>query len=56
MDYITDAKSTHKCAYEECRCQIPYTRDYCSDFCSDADEVDEVELECECKHPPCALD
>jgi hypothetical protein len=56
MDYIIDAESKHKCAYEECRCQIPSTQEYCSEYCSNADEVDEVELQCNCKHTPCVLD
>ena len=23
MDYITDIESRHKCAHEQCQCQIP---------------------------------
>jgi hypothetical protein len=56
MDYVIDAESKHKCSYEECQCQIPSTQEYCSDYCSNADEVSEVELQCNCNHPPCALD
>ena len=56
MDYITDIESRHKCAHEQCQCQIPSTQEYCSDFCSDADDIEEVELQCDCKHSPCALD
>jgi len=56
MDYITDAESRHKCGHEQCQCQIPSTQKYCSDFCSDAEVVHEVELQCGCDHAPCALD
>ena len=55
MDYITDAESKHKCAHEQCECVIASTQKFCSDFCSDAQSVDEVELQCGCDHPPCAL-
>ncbi len=50
MDYITDGETRHRCAYEQYECQVPSTQEYCSDFCSDADDVDEVELQCVCKH------
>lgn len=56
MGDITETASRHKCAYVECKCQIPSTQKYCSDYCSNADGVVEVELQCECKHAPCALD
>lgn len=55
MDYITDIEARHKCAHEQCQCQIPTTLEYCSEFCEEVDKVDEVELECECKHKACAL-
>ena len=44
MDYITDVESRHKCAHEQCQCQIPSTQEYCSDFCSEAEDIEEVEL------------
>jgi hypothetical protein len=56
MDYIIDAESKQKCAYEECQCEVPFGQEYCSDYCSEADEVGETELQCDCKHAPCALD
>ncbi len=55
-DYITDIESRHKCAYEECKCQIPSDQKYCSDYCSDAAEVHEISLQCDCQHAPCALE
>lgn len=55
MEYIMDIDTRHKCAYEHCQCQIPITQEYCSDYCSDADDIEEVELQCDCKHEPCAL-
>ena len=55
MEYIMDIDTRHKCAYEHCRCQISITEEYCSGYCSDADDIEEVELQCDCKHEPCAL-
>jgi hypothetical protein len=43
MDNIIDAKSKNKCAHEECNCEVGFGQQYCSDYCSDADEIDEVE-------------
>jgi hypothetical protein len=56
MDYITDVESRHKCAYEQCQCQISSTQEYCSDYCEAADDVEEGELQCDCTHASCALD
>jgi len=56
MDYITDVESRHKCAYEQCQCQISATQEYCSDYCEAADDVEEGELQCDCTHSSCALD
>jgi len=55
MTEITDIGGQHKCAYELCECQVSTLNTYCSDYCSDADDEQEVELQCDCKHPPCAL-
>jgi hypothetical protein len=55
MDYITDIESRHKCAYEQCQCQIPSAQEYCCEYCSEADDVNEVELQCDCKtHSMCS--
>jgi hypothetical protein len=40
------------CAHEPCQCTVPPGQKYCSDFCKDAG-ADEVEIACECNHPPC---
>jgi len=56
MAEIIDVGGQHKCAYEQCQCSISSLEEYCSDYCSDADDVDEVEIQCNCEHPPCALD
>jgi hypothetical protein len=56
MDYITDAKAQHKCAHEQCMCQISTAQEYCSEFCAEADDLDEVELQCACGHPACSID
>lgn len=55
MDYVIDAKSKRKCAYEQCKCEVSLGQNYCSDYCSEADEIHEVELQCDCGHAPCAL-
>jgi hypothetical protein len=56
MHHNTDGKNVRKCAHEECRCPVPPPEDYCSDYCSDADDVAKVELQCNCGHPSCGLD
>jgi hypothetical protein len=56
MADIIDVGGQHKCAYSQCECQISTLETYCSDYCSDADDQEEVEVQCDCKHPPCALD
>lgn len=55
MAEITDIGGRHKCAYAECECQVSTLDTYCSDYCSDADDAQEVEVQCDCKHVPCAL-
>jgi hypothetical protein len=55
MDNIIDAESKSKCAHEACECEVGFGQQYCSDYCSEADELDEVELQCDCGHAPCAL-
>jgi hypothetical protein len=55
MAEITDIGGLHKCSYEQCECQVSTLNTYCSDYCSDADDAQEVELQCDCKHAPCAL-
>jgi hypothetical protein len=55
MAEITDIGGQHKCAHEQCRCEVSTLETYCSDYCSDADDQQEVELQCDCKHASCAL-
>jgi hypothetical protein len=55
MDNIQDAANLHKCANEPCECLVPLTQEYCSSYCSDADDVDGTELICGCGHDSCAL-
>ena len=55
MPEMTDIGGTHKCAYEQCECQVSTLNTYCSDYCSDADDAEEVEMQCDCKHAPCSL-
>jgi hypothetical protein len=56
MAEILDIGGQHKCAHDQCQCSISSLEEYCSDYCSDADDEKEVELQCDCKHSPCALD
>lgn len=45
-----------KCAHTECKCVVPQNEKYCSEYCHDAHTERETEIQCDCKHPPCALD
>jgi len=56
MAEILDVAAQHKCAYSPCKCQVSSAEKYCSEYCSDADEEHEVEIQCDCKHSPCMLD
>jgi hypothetical protein len=51
-----NTQGQHKCAYSECNCVVGGQETYCSDYCSDADDAKEIEIQCDCKHPACALD
>jgi hypothetical protein len=51
-----NAPGPHKCAYTPCLCVVEGRQQYCSDYCSDADDTKETEIQCDCKHAPCALD
>jgi metallothionein len=44
-----------KCAHSECRCMVSREEKYCSDYCKDAQDVGDTEIQCDCKHPPCEL-
>ena len=44
-----------KCGYTQCLCTVPEHERYCSDYCKDAQDEREIEIQCDCKHPPCAL-
>jgi uncharacterized membrane protein len=54
-DRPTNLQGQHKCAYSECECVVACNKQYCSDYCSDADDAKETELQCDCKHASCAL-
>ena len=51
---------TQPCEYELCHCTVTGGTDgaaYCSDVCRDRDSTDEeMEVGCECGHPPCDED
>jgi hypothetical protein len=44
--FMADAK---KCAHPSCKCVT--TEKYCSEYCSDAKNM--TELQCQCQHPAC---
>jgi hypothetical protein len=51
-----NVQGQRKCAYSACQCTVTVTETYCSVYCSQADRVQETEIQCDCKHNPCALD
>jgi len=53
MNNIRNAERIRKCAYEPCQCLVPLSQEYCSAFCSDADDVENNELQCNCGHGKC---
>jgi hypothetical protein len=53
MNNIRNAESLRKCAHEPCQCLVPPAQEYCSVYCSDADDVDNTELHCDCGHSEC---
>jgi hypothetical protein len=55
MNNIQDAGTMHKCANEPCECLVPSTEEYCSAYCSEADDIDGTDLICGCGHSNCAL-
>jgi len=55
MAEIIDVGGQHKCAFAQCECQVSTLETYCSDYCSDADDQQEVEFQCDCKHAPCSM-
>jgi len=55
METTNDEISLHKCVHEPCQCLIPSQQEYCSTYCSTADDVEETEIECDCGHDSCSL-
>lgn len=53
---MMNSQGQRKCAYSECKCMVEDNERYCSDYCSDADDEKESELQCDTKHAPSALD
>jgi len=50
------ANENKKCDYSQCQCVVSENEKYCSDYCRDAQGEKEIEIQCDCKHPACALD
>ena len=55
MENSRDEEILLKCAHEPCLCMVKPSEEYCSAYCSTADDVEEIELQCDCGHDPCAL-
>ena len=53
MDEFGDVENLRKCAHEPCECVVSSTQDYCSVYCSEADNVEKTETECHCGHDAC---
>jgi hypothetical protein len=53
MNNIRDAEGMRKCSHEPCQCLVPSTQEYCSAYCSVADDVDNTEFQCDCGHGKC---
>jgi hypothetical protein len=50
------ADESKKCAHSMCECTVSENEKYCSSYCKDAQDEKETEIQCDCKHPACALD
>ncbi len=50
------ADENKKCAHSMCECTVAANEKYCSAYCHDAQDEKETEIQCDCKHPACALD
>ena len=48
-----DSQEQRKCAHEPCNCVVAQGQKFCGDFCKDAGS-EEVEIACDCGHPPCS--
>jgi len=42
-----------KCANQQCQCPVGPPAEFCSDYCSGAEEMAQVELQCSCGHTDC---
>lgn len=54
MDKSSYEERIHKCAHEQCECTVPRAEEYCCSYCSTADDVEEIEIQCGCGHDSCA--
>ena len=49
-----DNQGKTKCAHSPCACEVPPSREYCSEACRNAGSED-VEIACQCDHAACPL-
>lgn len=54
-DRETSEPAKVKCAYECCVCAVEPGHKYCCNYCEYAAIDKEIEIQCDCKHSPCAL-
>jgi len=47
-------QKARKCAHIPCLCEVADGEEYCGNACRDAGSED-VEIACQCDHPPCPL-
>jgi len=49
-----ERQTTKKCAHIPCQCDVTSGQEYCGETCRIAGS-EEVEIACQCDHPPCPL-
>lgn len=42
-----------KCACVSCQCQVGPPDEFCSDYCSGAEETAQIDVQCSCGHACC---
>lgn len=49
-------ENKRKCAHVSCECQVGPPAEYCSDYCSGAEQKAQPKLKCSCGHGSCKSD
>jgi hypothetical protein len=50
---MPEEKEAGMCQHPACNCPVPEGETYCSTYCEDAGDIEE--LSCNCQHAGCAL-